>query len=1321
MAAATSVKAPLLPTNPSSADFKFFKRTFTNYLDIIAADPSQKLPLLLNSLGRDGLDIFDGLPDPKNDYDKAMDKLSAYFEGTSTTLLRRKLFYEARQKSHESVNEFAVRLRRLSSECSYPTSVVQELLRDVFVFGLFDDRLAQQLLAVDAAKLTFDTALKKAEVFERAHMERKPSEVNSVGKPSNVSRANRQCYRCGSCDHVANYDKCPAKSATCHQCSKIGHFKSQCRSKKIAKPDSCQISEPIGTSNDRTSTLVSNVTDPVQPSCGSRPTLFSVTSVNACSRSDSSDDMKRNVIINGKATVAIIDTGASMNVLPLKMFPNAKFSPTHVKLNAWGAIPLKVVGELSCSIRYKERRADETFIVVDTDENSVPLMSSSLCRKLGLFQELVPAGPELAQSVSATDFTSTFPEVFEGTGLIKNVEVKLHVKENAVPYSVPNRRLPLALHSQVKKELDKMVEDDIITPVSDPTPWCSPIVVVKKKDDKIRICCDYRELNKYVKRQHFPIPRLDDLLASVTNAECFSLLDCKSAYYQVRVSSDSQHFLTFGTPFGRYTFKRLPFGICTAPEIFQKVMSDMLSDLPGVVVYIDDILVFGSCPKEHNERVTAVLEILSKNGVCVKAEKCIFGSSQVDFLGHSLSKDGISPSPKKVESVNSMTLPCTKPQLRSFLGLASYVGHKFVPNLAQITRPLWNLVQKCSPEKLSWSDNDKLAFQNTKNAISRISTLAWFKSGEESVLQTDASGTAIAAVLMQNGLPVAYASRMLTETEKRYSQLEREFLGIVFGLLKFRQIVLGNSCVVQTDHKAIIALMDKRIDTLPLRLQRWILKIQEFSVEYQFIQGKDNVLADALSRNCNTSLQDESMDDVEYSVCFILKATPLNLKEVAEATAQDPLLTKLLQCIQNNWQDYSNDSEIRNAMKPFYHFRDELSAKFSEDHSTFLILKGRLVILPEKLQRTVLDLVHEGHLGITKMKQNIRNFAYWPNYSSDIENYVKYCPACVSIQNKSDKLPLSEVANESTAPWEMISVDLTGPSDLLQGRTLLTIIDHFSRFPEVFILSDTSSKSIIDALTSLFARYGLPEKLLSDNGSNFVSTEFENFLASTMTQHFRTSNFHPQTNGVLERFHGSLKLRLRKLMTFDKLPLHLAIEKVLYDLRSSPHEVTGATPYEKMFGRPMRTKLSQITLHDQSPSTVPRDIEADYSKRFVPREVQYQAGDQVLCRKGRTEKFFTHPAEISKRVGRGAYQVKLPNGYFRVYNQCNLKLLPPLPNSDSIGHDNDFPVIDMDDCDSPDLPENNRNSPRGSPRPTIRRQPQRARRLPPGLDGFIFY
>ena len=480
-------------------------------------------------------------------------------------------------------------------------------------------------------------------------------------------------------------------------------------------------------------------------------------------------------------------------------------------------------------------------------------------------------------------------------------------------------------------------------------------------------------------------------------------------------------------------------------------------------------------------------------------------------------------------------------------------------------------------------------------------------------------------------------------------------------------------------------------------------------MKYQFIKGEDNVLADALSRNCNTSTQDESVDDVEYSVCFILKAAPLNLKDVAEATAQDPLLMKLVQCIQNDWQDYDNDAELRREMKPFYHFRHELSVKFSADFSTFLILKGRLVVMPENLQRRVLDLVHEGHLGMTKMKQHVRNFAYWPNYSFDIENFVKYCSACVSIQNKSDKLPLAEVANESVAPWQTISIDLTGPSDLLQGQTLLTIIDHFSRFPEVVILSDTSSKSIINALTSLFARYGLPENLLSDNGSNFVSADFEDFLASTMTQHLRTSNFHPQTNGVLERFHGSLKLRLRKLMTFDKLPLHLAIEKVLYDLRSSPHEVTGVTPYERMFGRPMRTKLSQLTDHEHSPSTVPRDIKADYRKRFVPREVQYHTGDKVFCRKGRTEKFFTHPAEIQKRVGRGAYQVKLPNGYLRVYNQCNLKHSPPSADTDQ--SDDRVP-------DPPDLPEGRTDSPHVPP---TRRHPQRTHRLPPSLSDLVLY
>ena len=383
---------------------------------------------------------------PKDNYGDAISRLTQYFEGASSILLHRKDFFEAKQKSHESCNEFAVRLRRLFNDCGFSSSQT-ELLRDIFVIGIFQDRLAEQLLALDSSKLTFESALQKAEAFERACHERRSYEVAAVSKtPATKTDAGKRCYRCGNPDHMADSINCRARNSTCHKCQKKGHFKSQCRSSKTS-PE-----EQIATSQHRRKT-VSHVTD----NTSSPSSLFSVThTVHSIS------EMKRTIILDGKPTEAIIDTGAAVNVLPSSVLtPQSELSPSSVKLSAWGCHPLQVLGELRCHVQYKDVSVEDNFVVVSDDSFSPPLLSPSLCRKLNMLSEIVSHVPEIYDK---------YPSVFEGNGTLKNFQCKLYLQDNAVPSSVPSRCLPLSLHEAVKKELDSMVANDIICEVTEPTP-----------------------------------------------------------------------------------------------------------------------------------------------------------------------------------------------------------------------------------------------------------------------------------------------------------------------------------------------------------------------------------------------------------------------------------------------------------------------------------------------------------------------------------------------------------------------------------------------------------------------------------------------------------------------------------------------------------------------------------------------------------------------------------------------------------------------------------------------------------------------------------
>ncbi len=1240
---------PLLVSNPKSQDWTYFARQFANYLLIVNAEEEQQLPLLLNCLGRDGTDIFDGLADPKSTYKEVLQQFQKHFDCRTSVLLKRKAFFEARQTSAESATNFACRLRRLAKDCNFGTNQA-DLLRDIFVCGVYNDCLGERLLAEDKSKLNFETALAKAEAFERSQHERRkvhvaPTVSAVTSQPSKrlphstAKKPTAKCYRCGSSLHLANSPDCPAKTATCKSCHRVGHYQSVCTRGcgQSYAPKTKQVRAVQQIHGSASTTGVTELTDKFLE--------FNVFATN-CSVTDASD-VRRQIFVNGYPIDAIIDTGADCNVLPKDCVPHLTLTPTTTTIKAWGNFSLPVLGEVECHVRYKNHDVIALFFVVDF-HNMQPLMSLSLSRELDLISELVtakrPTSPftstsqltcslsNLQSGSSSTllppvehnknksnctsctqDIISEFADkgLFTGIGCIKGIQHKIVVDESVTPTSQPARRLPPALRDTVEAKLRQMSDDKIITKVTDPTDWCSPLVVTTKKSGDIRICCDLRSLNKAVKRPEFQIPSFEELVNRINGAEIYTVLDATSAFHQIQVHPDSQHLLTFGTSIGRFAWVRVPYGLRSAPELFQSILTDILCDIPNVLVFFDDILIAAKTISEHDSILRQVLQRLFDKGITLNKEKCQFALPEIDFLGYHLNSAGIAPSPSKIDSIRTMTVPETKEQLRSFLGLATFVGQRFIAHFSSLTAPLFDMCSKSAT--FEWNKTLLTSFKTLQNAIVNASELVWFDIMSPVTIVSDASGYGLGAALLQNNKVVAYASRKLTAVETRYSCIEREFLGILFALNRFRKLITGIKCDVHTDHKPILALFDKHIDQLPIRIQKWMMHVQAFDIKISHIPGIQNVVADALSRNPCSSDSDahSSVENTEYTICFLLKNAPIDLKMVAKATSKDAKLQSVIHAISESWK-------IPNAqeLKPYYSFRGELSTKVCShnDSNSTVICKNNLVLIPNELVPAILEQLHEGHIGSTKMKQMLQAYAFWPGFSKDIDEFVRRCTACTIYQTRSDRPSLTPIADLETAVYEKISIDLTGPSETLKGCTLLTIIDYYSRYPEAYILNNANSSEIISCLTETFARFGVPKVLISDNGSVFVSKEFETFLSSLGITHIRSSNYHPQSNGTIERLHSTLKSRLKRLQVDSPkhVSISLLINKVLFDIRSTPHSVTGETPFQRFFNRPMRTKLTSLA-DNPLPSVAPtRDVTAEYSKMFKGRNVQYLPGDLVL-------------------------------------------------------------------------------------------------------------
>ena len=1243
--------------------WKRFKRAWDSYA--LATELNKKaedvqVATLLTVIGEEAREVYSTFTGWENAGDSkkiapVLEQFRRYCEPQKNTPFERYCFNRRCQEAGESYDQYRTALRKLAANCDFGSITQDELLRDRLVFGVRDSKVRERLLREPALTLkrtdeicrsaeSTVSQLKLVQDGQGASISAVTTPPSHVQKHSTSVGTSSQwnvqhCPNCGKQHDTRRRESCPALGKTCRKCGKRNHFALKCRSKR-GNPGAHAVDDSREQESDEVG-----------------ETLILQLPVHCL---DDSQFVTLRIKTGGFIRFQV-DTGAQCNVLPLDTYKEAtgdralrEVTPTNSRVTAYGGATLPVVGKVVLRVwRGRSKYRLECKLV---DSRKIrPLLGRKACLGMSIIKYLdndairkpvtgnAPVySLEAAQPVPLEQLEKKHPQVFgPGVGLLEG-KYRIALDESVHPVQHPPRRVPVPLREVLKDTLEDLVQQGILAPVQQPTPWVSSMVVVPKKDGQLRICLDPRDLNKAIRREHYPLPTIEDIATRLYGAKVFTVLDVCKGFWHVELEEESSFLTTFNTPFGRYRWKRMPFGICSAPEVFQRRISQLIEGLQGVEVVADDFVVvgFGDTLEEaipdHDRNLDAFLRRCLDRGVKLNSSKVQLRKHEVPFIGHVATNKGLRADPTKIQAITQMPRPTDVAGVQRLLGMAQYLA-KFLPHLSDLTKPLRELTHK--EVEWVWDHPQETAFGKLQEAITSTPVLRYYNLAEEVTIQCDASQTGLGAALMQNGQPVAYASRALTDTETRYAQIEKELLAIVFACERFYVYIYGRNMVtVESDHQPLETIVRKPLNDAPKRLQRMLLQLQRYSLNVCYKKGKHMYMADTLSRaylpETSQVAEVEELEHVSHTESLAL--APEDLQRLKLATSQDVAMQELRRTIHQGWPLHR--VEVPDAARPYFDFRDQMT---TQDQ---LVFKGPVVVIPPALRSEMMTRCHATHIGIEGCLRRARETMYWPRMSSDLKDYISRCDVCLAYQNAPQKETLMQ--HEITArPWAKVAADLCD----FRGRALLVVCDYFSGFIEVERLQSTTTAAVSKALKGLFARYGVPNVLMTDNGPQFSSAEFMSFASRWGFQHVTSSPRYPQSNGRAENAVKTVKRLFTKCQETRQSEY-----QALLDWRNTPTEGLGSSPAQRFLGRRCRTLLPMTETLLKPAYDTTTDAEAARGKRA--KQAHYynrQARDLPPIQEGETvrlqlpgQKQWT-PGTCTGTQGPRSYRVRVGGTEYR--------------------------------------------------------------------------